>query len=352
MDRYIGIDLHSKSSTVVVMNAAGQRLKEQVIETDAKLLIETVRSVAGTRHLCFEEGVLSNWIYELLEPHVEELVVVQPQKRQRGSKSDSTDAWTLADNLRTGALATRVFKKPRRFDGLRQAVRAHQIAVKDTTRAKNRLNALYRSRGIHVTSEAIYDREQRSAWLRKLPSAYRTLGEMLSRQLDGLIEANERAEQWLHKEATQVAEVERLMTVDGLGPIRAAQVVAVVVVPERFRTKRQFWSYCGLGLVSRSSSDWERDSPNSPWRRRPVIQTRGLNRNRSPMLKNVFKGAAQTVIAMRSHPLSKDYARMLETGTKPNLATLTIARRIAAAVLAIWKHKEVYTREKHRSTAA
>jgi transposase len=351
MDRYIGIDLHSKSSTVVVMNAAGKRLKEQVIETNAKLLIEAVRSVAGTRRLCFEEGILSNWIYELLEPHVDELVVVQPQRRQRGSKSDSIDAWTLADNLRTGTLATRVFKKPRRFDGLRQAVRAQQIAVKDMTRAKNRLNALYRSRGIHGPSEAIYDPEQRTAWLRKLPSAYQTLGEMLSRQLDGLTEANERAEQWLHKEAGQVEEVKRLMTVDGLGPIRAAQVVAVVVVPERFRTKRQFWSYCGLGLVSRSSSDWERDSTGK-WRRRPVTQTRGLNRNRSPMLKNVFKGAAQTVIGMRTHPLSQDYARMLESGTKPNLATLTIARRIAAAVLAIWKQKEVYTREKHRRTAA
>jgi transposase len=125
-----------------------------------------------------------------------------------------------------------------------------------------------------------------------------------------------------------------------------------VLVPERFRTKRQFWSYCGLAIVTRSSSDWVRDPSTGKWRRRPVAQTRGLNRNRSPILKNVFKGAARTVIAMRNHPLHADYARMLDNGIKPNLAILTIARRIAATVLAIWKHKEDYTREKHQPTAA
>jgi hypothetical protein len=36
-------------------------------------------------------------------------------------------------------------------------------------------------------------------------------------------------------------------------------------------------------------------------------------------------------------------------GTKPNLARLTIARRIAALVLAMWKHEEVYDAAKHRS---
>jgi hypothetical protein len=40
--------------------------------------------------------------------------------------------------------------------------------------------------------------------------------------------------------------------------------------------------------------------------------------------------------------------RLLDAGTKPNLARLTIARRIAAAVLAMWKH-EVYDATKQRS---
>ena len=41
-------------------------------------------------------------------------------------------------------------------------------------------------------------------------------------------------------------------------------------------------------------------------------------------------------------PLHEAYQRMLESGIKPNLAKLTLARRIAAMVLAMWKHEEVY----------
>jgi hypothetical protein len=68
------------------------------------------------------------------------------------------------------------------------------------------------------------------------------------------------------------------------------------------------------------------------------------------MLKAVFKGAAlQVATQMTNHPLHTDYLRLLEAGTKPNLARLTIARRIAAAVLAMWKHEEVYDPAKQRS---
>jgi len=58
------------------------------------------------------------------------------------------------------------------------------------------------------------------------------------------------------------------------------------------------------------------------------------------------------VLKMSQHPLFVAYEKMLENGTKPNLARLTIARRIASAVLAIWKHKEEYDPAKHGQRAA
>ena len=63
----------------------------------------------------------------------------------------------------------------------------------------------------------------------------------------------------------------------------------------------------------------------------------------SAVLKAIFKGAATTVITqLADHPLHADYQRRLERGMKPNLAKLTLARRIAAIVLSMWKHEEVY----------
>ena len=41
-----------------------------------------------------------------------------------------------------------------------------------------------------------------------------------------------------------------------MGPIRVAQLMAIVVTSCRFRTSRQLWSKIGLAIEMRSSSDW------------------------------------------------------------------------------------------------
>jgi hypothetical protein len=65
----------------------------------------------------------------------------------------------------------------------------------------------------------------------------------------------------------------------------------------------------------------------------------------------VFKGAATTVIAqLADDPLHADYERMLKSGIKPNLAKLTLARKIAGTVLSMWKHQEVYDPKRHHPT--
>ena len=63
-----------------------------------------------------------------------------------------------------------------------------------------------------------------------------------------------------------------LRTAPGLGPIRVAQLIPIVITPHRFRTKRQFWAYCGFGLVTRTSADWAKVGRR--WVRVPVQQTR------------------------------------------------------------------------------
>ncbi len=352
MDRYIGLDVHSQSCTLAVEDARGKRLDERVLDTNGKVLVACLQGIAGTRHLCLEEGTQSAWLYELLEPHVAEVVVVQPEKR-RGNKSDALDAWALAERLRTGAKTGRVFKAPRRFTALREAVRGYEMATKDLVRAKNRLRAAFRARGVSVARGAFADPDRHATEIKRLPSAQRRLADQLSERLKTAIAAHEVAEIWLREQGEALPEVARLATAPGIGLIRAAQVVAIVVAPERFRTPRQFWSYCGLGVVTRSSADWGRDPSTGSWKRRPQTATRGLNRNRNPLLKRVFKGAATTVItSMPNHPLHADYERQLTAGTKPNLARLTLARRIASAVLAMWKNKEDYDPVKQRPRTA
>ena len=341
MDRYIGIDVHSESCTIAIMSAAGKRVRETCVETNGEVLTDVMRAIAGRRHVCIEEGTLAEWLYEILEPITHEIVVVIPTKAS-GCKNDSTDAWKRADELRRGDITRPVFKAPDRFTALRAANKAYIVTQRDMVRTKTRLNSLYRSRGVRELDATIYDSRKRATWLKKLPSAHRQQAELLSIQLDGLVEIHHQAHQWLLEEGKKIPTVQILKSAPGIAEIRAAQIVATVISPHRFRTRRQFWSYCGLAIVTRSSSDWTKDR-DGRWVRRVVPQTRGLNRNRQPLLKNVFRGAADTVIRqMPQHPLRLGYERALVAGTKPNLAQLTLARRIAGAVLAMWKNNERY----------
>jgi transposase len=351
MSRYIGLDVHMQSSTLAVVGPSGKRLQSHVLETNGRALLQAIRTVPTPRHLCFEEGTQSAWLYELLRPEVQELVVAMPAKRQ-GPKSDARDAWDLAEQLRIGAVKRRVFKGQGEFGGLRAAVRGYDILTRDAVRTKNRLRALFRSRGMYELREEIWDVQDRSRWVKHLPAGHRQLADILGRQVDALETLRAEAEKRMLKEAATHAVTRRLATVPGIGPVRAAQIVATVVTPERFRTKRQFWSYCGLAVVTRSSADWQR-SPEGKWIRAHTTLTRGLNRNRNGMLKCAFKGAAhQVIVRMPTHPLTQDYRRMVGRGLAPELAKVTIARRIAAALLSIWKHQEDYDPAKHRSQNA
>jgi len=341
MERYLGLDVHAASSTLAVISASGKRLQTHVVETNGRALVEAVRLIPGRKHLVFEEGAQSAWLYEILKPHVDEVVVAGITK-SRGQKDDRRDAYGLAEKLRTGTLDKRIFKAPRQFAMLRELARTHQMIGRDLVRAQARLKTLYRSRGIRTPGRGVYTKTHREQWQQQLPAAARTTAVRLYEQIDFLVALKAHAEQDLIRESRKHSIARLLETTPGLGPIRVARLLPIVVTPHRFRTRQQFWSYCGLGIVMRSSSDWVQ-TPDGRWIRAPVQQTRGLTRQHNHALKDLFKGAATTIVTQApDDPLYHAYQRLTEAGTKPNLAKVTLARKVAATVLALWKKEEPY----------
>lgn len=341
MERYIGIDTHRDSSTICVLSAAGKRVSQEVVETNGQVVVRYLKQLRGSLQVCIEESSWSEWLHEILSPHVAGLVVYQSQWTP-GAKNDAIDAHGLAEKLRLGQVGPGVFKSPQRYRELREWARVYQALTQDVARAKNRLKSQLQRRGVRCVGTSVYDPRQRDAWLRQLPAAMRPTAQLLGIELDGLVELRAQAKVELLQQAHRHRITKILETAPGIGPIRAALLIATVITPHRFRSKRQFWSYCGFGVLTRSSADWVQT--RSGWIKTQAVRTRGLNRNHNPTLKGIFKGAAMTVVqqTQADHPLKQTYARLLEGGTRPPLARLTIARKIAAAVLAMWKTEEVY----------
>ena len=135
MDRYVGVDAHAETCTFGVMGPSGRRLTAKVVETNGHALVEAVRSIPGRIHLCLEEGTQSAWLYEILSPFVQEIVVTAVFQ-SRGQKSDELDAFGLAEQLRTGAIKRSVFKEAGEFRKLRELGRAHSMVVRDVVRVQ------------------------------------------------------------------------------------------------------------------------------------------------------------------------------------------------------------------------
>lgn len=339
MERYLGIDVHKASTTCVVLSAQGKRVQQDRVETHGEVLVRYVQGLSGELSICLEEGEWSEWLAEILTPHARQVVVCRAEKRS-GARNDRIDAAVLAERLRTGRVGVPVYKASQRWAKLRESVRVYDKLTQDVVRAKQRLASLFRRRGVDVPSE-IYDSRRREVGLGKLPTALHLSARLLGRELDALQDLRDEAQRAMLEEATRFPVIKILETAPGIGPIRAAQLLATVITPHRFRTKRQFWSYCGLGIVTRSSSDWVQGDHG--WQRAPVVQTRGLTRACNRKLKAVFKGAATTMLQQSApKPLWEKYEQLLQAGTKPNLAKLTLARQLAAIVLAMWKTQTKY----------
>jgi transposase len=80
-------------------------------------------------------------------------------------------------------------------------------------------------------------------------------------------------------------------------------------------------------------------------------QLRGLNRNHNHEMKEIFKGAA-TRASCATGPFHDFYAALLTKGMKPEMARLTLARKIAAITLTLWKKEERFDAEQLKTQAA
>ena len=106
----------------------------------------------------------------------------------------------------------------------------------------------------------------------------------------------------------------RLCGIPSIGPIRAAVLLGILQTPHRFRTKRQLWTYGGVGIETSSSAD-HHVVKGQLERKKKQVEIRGLNRNYNHDLKNLFKGAA-IVAATKPGPFAEFYAELLAKGMR------------------------------------
>ena len=333
----------------VVLDDLGNVILEAIIETRSASIRDFVKGLRGTLHVTFEEGTQAAWLYDLISPLVAEVLVCNPKKISvLDNKADARDARRLAELLRTGGLKP-VYHGEHSTKPIKEYARSYVTVVSDTTRVKNRIKAIFRGRGIDCSGAPVYDKDQHEQCLDhlKLPALRKRAGRLF-RQLDFLTELCEEAEKDLVSETRKHTAAKILESIPGIGPVRAGAIIGYAMTPLRFRTRKQFWTYCGLAVTSQVTGEYViADGQVRRSNKRPLV--RGLNRNYNRVLKDVFKGAAKTASEKQWKAY---YETMIANGAEPSLARLTLARKLATTVLVLWRKGERYDPRKMNTSHA
>ncbi len=339
--KYVGLDVHRATTVASVRRENGQVIARAVLPTEERGIVGFLEGMTGPVQVAFEEGTQAQWLYDVLEARVARTVVCDRRgQRRQGNHGDFQDADRLSDDLRTGHLRP-VYHGSRERATLRELSKLYRNLVQDATRTMQRIKAVYRARAIRTPGQQVYQPEHRGEWLAKLEEyGARVRAETLLLELDVLRELRPKAKAALVSEARKDPAWRVLTSIPFLGPVRVALLLATMQTAWRFRSKHNLWAYAGLAVVLHSTAEWELHDGRALRRQRPPL-TRGLNRNHNPVLKGVLKGAADAA-THRPGPLQDFYHELLARGLDPELARVTLTRKLAAITLRLWKTGESF----------
>jgi transposase len=326
MNYYIGLDAHAATCTAVVVNDRGDIICRETFDTSEANLVGFLRRVPeGKTHLTFEECHLAQWLYVLLNEHVDRLIVCNPVyvAKKQGAKTDFRDALHLAQELRTGHLKA-VFHDNSRWIELRTLVNSYLSLVEEIVRTKNRLKAAFRSHGLATDTEKFYTTPERA---KELPhESAKFVAESLFEQIRVLEKYKSEYREFFEKNIKRHRPIRNLDSVPGIDAVRANVIMAVVCQPQRFRNKHQFWGYCML--VRHIQISGGRIYGNKRVHGRAE-------------LRDVFMGAAESTLRTET-TLRVYYDGLRAKGLSDKEAKIALARKIAALCLALLKNNDTY----------
>ena len=257
---------------------------------------------------------------EVVEPEVERLVLVHPQRVKAIAsaklKNDRVDSATLAQLLRCDLLPES-WKADRETQGRRQQVRLRATLVRQRTRLKNQVHAVLHQQGLRSPVTDAFGKRGRQ-WLAqvKLPPPARETVTVCCRLIDGYSQEIEAQNRQLSDRARNDPRARWLMTIPGIGVYSAMLLLAEIGDIARFADKHALCSYAGLVPRVRESAGKRARG--------------GITRQGSPWLRWIMVEAAQ--VATRCSPAAKGYYQRLRRRKPAHVARVALARKLLVAV--------------------
>jgi len=323
---YIGLDIHKHSVVFCEKTMAGKIVEQGSLPARRADLLSFAHSRSKPWIGGMEATLFSGWVYDTLVPYAVELHVGHPLRLKALSKNknDRIDARLLANLLRADLFPS-CYMAPREVRALRRVLRYRNFLVFEATRMKNKTSGLLMEVGVQYNKKKLHGKKYFSELLGSLgevPSSVRELLQMTRTSLELFTRAQHRLLQALKDHPALSGRLELLKSIGGVGDIVALTWALEIDDPNRFTSIKKAQSYCGLCSA-------QHESAGKQWRA-------PLSKERNPHLQRVLIEAAKLAPSKRGC-LERVYAAALERGYNGNRATLAVARKLVAYLMAVDK---------------
>lgn len=330
---YVGLDVHLDTTAVAIRNSRGVLTKRLVVPTDRESLKHAFHAIRGRTRVVCESGPMASWVKKTLQTRLREVLVCDRRRTRLttpGAKSDRIDGDRLSDLARREQLHL-VHVPEGDAARLRRYALHYARTVRERSRIIQRLRSLFYECGIRVTSPR--SAPERVPVSRLTAPGAKDGARAYLRQLDVATTLALEARGALTTAAARTPFFALLQTVPYVGEIRAAELVAIVGDPHRFRSLRAFWAYGGLGVVQRSSSEHKVEGGRAIREER----TRGIRlRAGQPLLKKVLRDVALHASRGSGH-FREFFEAQVRRGKTASVARVALARKVAAVIFAVWR---------------
>lgn len=335
---YIGLDVHLETTAISVRNNRGVVIRREIVATNAASLRRALRGIRGRVRIICESGPLVPWVRDALETRFREVFACDRRRTRltAGAKTDRIDADKLSDLLRKDNV--HFVHIPRGEHALLRRLTAHYIKMlRERSRIISRLRSLFHEVGVRVTTHR--SAPERVPLSRLSKPGMRFIADAYLRQLDVASALVVEARTRLIQHASVSRAFGLLQSIPYVGEVRAAEILAIVGHPERFRSLRTFWSYAGLGVVQAVSSEHRLE--NGRIVRDDKHRGVRLARAGHPLLKKIMRDLALYASLGRG-TFRAIYDAHIDRGKTPGIARIALARKIAAIILAVWRSNAPY----------
>lgn len=258
---WLGLDAHAQSCVLAQLDDDGTQRQFWRIPTQGDKLVAQVRAIpAPDKRLALEESNLARWLWQLLRPHVSQLVVCDARHNKlistHHNKKDPRDGFGLARLFRLNELKP-VWQLPTTERALfKSAAQSYEEAVLRQTQLKQQIKSTFQHWGLFPTGTRLYSPEGRGAWMKQLPHTdLRAQVELLYASMEHAVQTQRDTRKLMVRLGKAFPEVKRLSTAPGLGVVGAHVFAAYIAQPERFDSGAGLIRYCRLGIRDRSSDD-------------------------------------------------------------------------------------------------